>query len=765
MRSPSFAPFAILFGVIVLITYGSLFPFEFDGSDFANRLQESMTNLRLWTSKGDVLGNVGLFVPFGAAGIWAFRRLTNVWMAAAITLISGIAFAAGLQVLQVLVPTRSPAIADILWNGFGVGIGLTIGIAAQGRELLRRDAIDTQRLLSLILVGTWAMAELLPLVPTLDWQQIKENLKPIWYARKLDLSDTLLLATEVLLVGALLRHAFARGRTVLILGGLLAAVLFGKVISARSTLDLATVAGFAVGFVASGVLHWRTPRRAVPISVLACVTALTISAFTPFKLVAFPAEIHWIPFESFLEGGMLDNARSLLASMFRYGAMLLLVWRTSGHVIGVGTALAFWVALIEIGQIWIAGHTADLTQPLLVIAIATAIKLVAGDRAPRQSVQTAPTPARTPSAPSPVPLPPRAGSAVAAFSWKALLPLAGVSLAIAVCLFAVLRLPGIPYNVRELFLLDGWFPVLVLFALATLWPGLGTRWAAHRLALSNRPILALPLLWFLVAMGNLLLLFVSVTEESLLDICGSNNLFWFVTNRSTWGESARSLFLAINSPEFVAFFERPVRFAALFGPLVILLTMMFAIIERRASRGLDWRWMAGMVAVAIPLLWLCKMIAFTWSSTDNLNELIARPGPWSIRGGAYLWVLLVVLCFTAVIVSRARSAGTVALAAGMAIGTLPVTWWLLNAGLNPTVHKYGLVFSGAQFLLGPDRSHLLDSGTLFLRWSVIHLGFVLLIAFAAVQAENIAGLRRASGRPASDRTLDALPAESMGRLA
>jgi hypothetical protein len=62
---------------------------------------------------------------------------------------------------------------------------------------------------------------------------------------------------------------------------------------------------------------------------------------------------------------------------------------------------------------------------------------------------------------------------------------------------------------------------------------------------------------------------------------------------------------------------------------------------------------------------------------------------------------------------------------------LPAGWVLLNAGLEPHVQKYGLVFSGTQFLLGPDRQHLLSTGALFARWVVVYISVVAVIAFGA----------------------------------
>ena len=52
----------------------------------------------------------------------------------------------------------------------------------------------------------------------------------------------------------------------------------------------------------------------------------------------------------------------------------------------------------------------------------------------------------------------------------------------------------------------------------------------------------------------------------------------------------------------------------------------------------------------------------------------------------------------------------------------------VNEGLEQNIHKYGQVFSGVQFLLGPDRAHKLSQEVLFLRWGVVQIGVVVVTA-------------------------------------
>jgi hypothetical protein len=192
----------------------------------------------------------------------------------------------------------------------------------------------------------------------------------------------------------------------------------------------------------------------------------------------------------------------------------------------------------------------------------------------------------------------------------------------------------------------------------------------------------------------------------------------------------------------VAFFERPVRYAALYGPLVTFAALMFAAIEMRKHNRAEAVRVLPLVLSAVLGLGLCKAIAFDWSSTDNLNELIAKDGPSGWGGGGYLYTLLAVICANAVLLARVPLKivwGLVAVSATLAV--VPVGWWLLNQGLEQQVHKYDLVFSGVQFLLGPDRKHLLSPEILFLRWSVVQLAGVLVIAVGARVAQPVAGWR------------------------
>ena len=200
--------------------------------------------------------------------------------------------------------------------------------------------------------------------------------------------------------------------------------------------------------------------------------------------------------------------------------------------------------------------------------------------------------------------------------------------------------------------------------------------------------------------------------------------------REVWGSAWKDAFLWIDSPQWIGTLEHFVRYSALYAPLPIVLGLLITF-RQSARRGENYSLrLANLLLGAGALLWLCKTIAFDWTSTDNLNELIARDGEWGWGGGGFLYALLLVICFNGLLLAEAVSGGLhqISLAVLFSLVALPVGWWLLNQGLEQNVQKYELVYSGTQFLLGQDRLHQLSPTLLFLRWCATQLSAAVILA-------------------------------------
>jgi hypothetical protein len=297
---------------------------------------------------------------------------------------------------------------------------------------------------------------------------------------------------------------------------------------------------------------------------------------------------------------------------------------------------------------------------------------------------------------------------------------------IVVAVRAALRAPGIPYNVRELFLDQASVPVLIFFALTLIWIGAGPMLLAHVLLRSRRAYLAMPPAVILVSLVSKMLLSRSVTYESIDDIIGSNNLFGLVTRERVGGAFWERVFNTLG-PDVIDFIERRVRYTAVYSiPLLdIGLVFMAALLSAHAASRLKPLHRYLLITCVGVWFWLARTVIVTWAASDNLTELVARRPIVGISGEWFLFAIPVLIGVSVVLLMRAAAQPNwwpVAIGATMA--ALPVGWALLSLGLDPRVEKYGHVFSGAQFLLGPDRGNTLSQSALFARWAAVQLGVV-----------------------------------------
>lgn len=287
-----------------------------------------------------------------------------------------------------------------------------------------------------------------------------------------------------------------------------------------------------------------------------------------------------------------------------------------------------------------------------------------------------------------------------------LLLLAGL-LVPSVALEVLIRMPGVPYNVRELFPEGRVGVSVVLFSLVLLLSGFVPAWAWSRIARNPRFSLGLALWAACAAVAAWVLLRLSVTTESLDDILGSRVLGWA-------GDS-----------------EQLCRFLALYGGPMLLLMVGSAVVGtwQRSGTYAALGMGLGLVCFHLPWLVLVHLVVIEWASTDNLTELI-RADPYP--GDVFLMLLVLLIGLNAAALARAwrqPAAGRVA-AALLATGLLAVPGWLLlQLALVPELTKYGLTFPAARFLLGPDRQTSLSEWNLFLRWAAVQTAAVLTLAY------------------------------------
>ncbi|MGR8921416.1 MAG: VanZ family protein, partial [Gammaproteobacteria bacterium] len=693
--------------VSILIVYGSLFPFEFSSTPSLSPAR-FLGTLHATPVLADALGNVGLFLPWGFFAAVAWPRATRMTTLPAF-LLASVLFALLLQIAQVFVPHRVPSLLDVLWNVAGASAGLIAAVVLQRSTHFHARWPGTPPI-SLMLACCWLLSELAPFVPSLDVQHLKDSLKPLLQQPSWTLSDALLPAAGLVACRAFLAEAVPGHRSWHWLLGLAAAALAGKVLIVKQTLELSWVLGLPLGFAAAAAIA-AFPRRTQPrVTALFVLASYSVAALSPFEFSDTHARFMWIPFADLLQGSMLNNVQNLLPRLFLLASLTWYCRSRSVLVLG----LAGWIAALELSQTQIVGRTPSISDPVWVLILEY---LFRGVRKRSRDV------------------PARCATAVGRTSALPGLPAAtrpllflGSSVSIlAAATFLVVRLPGIPYNVRELLRADGGVLSCVAFACAILALGAVSILIAEKVSACRKTMLMIPAWTTAAGCCVLVLLLLGVTPESIADIAGANNLHYFVVHYGIWGDWGATLFRALPGPGIVDAFERPVRFVSLIAPLLIFTALASLFFEAKVQTKKT----LGLCLAAVPTLWLCKAIAFDWSSTDNLNELIARPGDWGLGGGGYLYLLVALIAGLGAFVAHHGARRPLASAA-FYVTALPVSWWLINSGLEPELVKYGKTFSSLTFLLGPDRSNPLGTEALALRW---------VIAFSGAMAVLTSGIR------------------------
>jgi len=349
---------------VLLIGYGSLYPFEFRGEYLPFRvLFESRP-----ASPGDVFQNFALFLPFGYLGMVAWRRPPRPLLFL-ILVASAAIYSTALQVAQLCVPGRDPSLRDVVLNALGAAAGALVGVM----PLFDVRRIGARaRAAPWVLIGLWLAYRLSPFAPSIDLQEWKESVKPLVAWRPFPWTGVLHDAAAWLGVACLWAAAPAGRFSVRWLWALALATLGLEV----AIVDNVVFPANAVGALAGSALAACLGRRPAAVAAL-LAAAIAVTGLAPLGTGA-PQGFQWVPFGGFLHGSMLVNAQNFFEKAFLYGTLVWLL-REAGLGLAVATlGTSALLAGIEALQTRVAGHTPEVTDPLL--ALLAALFLAVADR-------------------------------------------------------------------------------------------------------------------------------------------------------------------------------------------------------------------------------------------------------------------------------------------------------------------------------------------------------------------------------------------------
>jgi len=727
---------------ILLIAYGSLYPFDFQSSvgtlsisDFF-LLGKGTSNPTL----SNLLANVALFIPYGLFGILSGQQNQTNYIRIISIITWGILLAYALQILQLYLPSRYSDWFDVVWNTLGIGIGMLVAnIPGKWLGFIDRHLGNWRSLEGFLILG-WLAAELVPFVPTLEVDLIRDNVKTL-INPEINFLSSITQSIYWLTFAYLLRLLTGIYRAHLIFAFILSATLLTKLFLVNNTLTtsdlLAGLLGYGASFFVFGLARYQQ-RNLITFLLIGAIAA---TGLYPFEINPNSNSFNWVPFHGLLTGNMLHNTQVLFEKLFIYGSLLYLLREAGSKLLAATAATAIFALFIEVFQLFLDSHTAEISDPLLVVIAAVLIHLFTTHKPGNDSYHSN-TEVKISEIPGVCEETSSNGPGIKKPIGLFLVSAVVVSILIALAL----KIPRIPYNLREMFLFDGSILSIFLFSVALLWIGLSARKCSLLYDNGNHLFLTLPGCTFVAGAVGLILLSISVTQESIADIVGSSNLYWFVTNKRIWGEAGYHFFQVLPVGA-VSAIERVVRYLALFSPVLFTIIIANILLDQsRTGIGKLPKTFLHLTAIFLPWFFLCKFVAFDHSSTDGLNELIARPGEYGIGGGGYLYLLLFLISLNAAWVSRTRKSSQILIALVVSILLVPLGWYLLNNGLVGDFKKYKQIFSGIDFLLGPNRYNHLPDAELYLRWGVVQIGLVSVLALGQVVSSIATGFRQ---RPAT----------------
>ena len=358
--------------VVVLVFYGSLFPFHYQSHEPAwADLSLLFTGTGKRSSLSDLIGNVLLFLPYGL--LMASSRMGG---RVGSGLVAGAALAGLVQYLQFWFPDRDPSGLDAATNVLGILLGMVVGRMIPAHlwpDLTSKHGRPHIALLTSGLMLLWLLDRWFPLVPSLDVQNIKNGLKPLLDWSQIGWLDVLRHLTGWLVFLRLARYSPLKptGLPVLLLMcGLAVAV---EPVFLTNTLGPDNLIGFVLACVSAP--WFRRGPASLAMLVLVLLLNIVLSALEPFDFT-WAGSFEWVPFAGWLKGDPLTAIPTMIEKTYEYGSLVFLL-----RYLGLSHKATCWTVgllslTLEILQQGLPGRTPEITDPLMMLVFAWLMKPV-----------------------------------------------------------------------------------------------------------------------------------------------------------------------------------------------------------------------------------------------------------------------------------------------------------------------------------------------------------------------------------------------------
>lgn len=371
----------ILLLVTVLILYGSLYPWRFHAK--ALPASPLWMLLHAWPRpfhRTDLLDgaiNIPLYVPFGMFFFLAMSEARPRAARAALAAAGAMLLSTCVELAQLFDSGRVTSLYDVVCNTVGAVIGVGLARSFPGaisgaiNEIESKGAFRPTSALALLYL--WAGAELFPLIPSLRLSTLHVKLAILRQPQNWPSRDVFESFAGWLALAFLVEALAGRSKALRLAPAALLIIPFKLLIAGR------TMTGYEVVGALFGIAAWvllGASLKAKGMAGLFALIAMVAAGLTPFRFASQPQHFTWIPFLPLLEAPWESAFQILLEKSFLYGAAIWLLRQNGQEWLASTFIVAIPLTLVEAVQIYLPGHTPEVTDPILAMLLGASLMLL-----------------------------------------------------------------------------------------------------------------------------------------------------------------------------------------------------------------------------------------------------------------------------------------------------------------------------------------------------------------------------------------------------
>jgi VanZ family protein len=362
--------------VVVMIIYGSLYPFEFRVP--AVDIGPVTTLFSRWDAtpgRGDFISNILLYMPLGFFGRHVLLGTRHPWLKMGLVVLAGAALSIAMELTQYYDAGRDTEATDVYSNVLGTLLG-AIGARAIGTDVVRWTfSQGIQDRVPLMLLIDFLGYRLFPFLPVIDLHKYFNALKPILYDPSVSTYDLFRHTVVWLTVAALLEQIVGHRRSLALFPLLAAFTLVARILILSTTLSLGDILGAALATFLWFVMALSFRLRFSAITTL-LFFLVTIGRLVPFEFADRARAFGWIPFHSFMVGSIDIDVQSFFEKFFLYGSLLWLFGRAGFQLRFAAPFVAAMLFVTSQFEVFLPDRSAEVTDAVMALIMGVVIGLV-----------------------------------------------------------------------------------------------------------------------------------------------------------------------------------------------------------------------------------------------------------------------------------------------------------------------------------------------------------------------------------------------------